>query len=44
MGYSVATIKRMALKGELPYVIKFPGSTGGYLFDRDVVANFQRNP
>ena len=37
LGKSRATIKRWALHGTLPPVIKMPGETGAYLFDRAVV-------
>jgi excisionase family DNA binding protein len=30
---SVATVKRMAADGRLPYAAKVPGTTGAYLFD-----------
>lgn len=33
LGKSVATVKRMAADGRLPYAVKVPGDTGAYLFD-----------
>lgn len=37
LGVSLATIKRLASKGDLPHVVKMRGGTGAYLFDRAVV-------
>lgn len=37
LGKSVATVKRMAADGRLPYAVKVPGDTGAYLFDPSVV-------
>lgn len=34
LGVSPATVKRLALSGELPPASKFPTVTGGYLFER----------
>lgn len=34
LGCSVATVKRRALVGDIPYAQKLPGETGAYLFDR----------
>jgi excisionase family DNA binding protein len=34
LGVSKATVKRLALSGELPHALKLPGDTGAYLFDR----------
>ena len=36
-GYSVRTIKRLALSGKLPHVHKLPGANGAYLFNREDV-------
>ena len=33
LGKSIATVKRMAADGRLPYAVKVPGDTGAYLFD-----------
>lgn len=40
-GWSVTSINRWALSGELP-ARKLPGRTGAYLFDPAVVETFQR--
>lgn len=37
LGKSVATVKRMAADGRLPYAVKVPGDTGAYLFDPSVI-------
>jgi predicted site-specific integrase-resolvase len=37
-GWSTGSIKRWALRGDLPYVKKANGKTGLYLFSRDVIA------
>lgn len=42
LGTSIATVKRLALSGELPHADKYPTKTGGYLFDRNVVEMFAR--
>lgn len=34
LGVSVRTIHRMTVKGLITPSIKFPGQTGGYLFER----------
>jgi hypothetical protein len=36
-GWSVTSINRWALNGDLPSVRKLPGRTGPYLFDRQIV-------
>lgn len=36
-GRSVATVKRAARSGELPFALKMPGDTGAYLFVRSTV-------
>lgn len=37
LGKSIATVKRMAADGRLPYAAKVPGETGAYLFDADEI-------
>jgi hypothetical protein len=37
LGIHVATVVRRAQTDELPYVVKIPGKTGAYLFDRKVI-------
>lgn len=39
-GWSVTSINRWALKGELP-ARKLPGRTGAYLFDRSAVEAYR---
>lgn len=34
---SVRTVLRMALEGDLPFVMKLPTKTGGYLFNPEAV-------
>lgn len=36
-GWSVTSINRWALQGDLPYAHKLPGRTGSYLFERSLV-------
>ena len=40
-GWSVTSINRWALNGELPAVRKLPGRTGAYLFHRADVESFR---
>lgn len=42
LGVSRATVKRMATDGRLPYLLKVPGDTGAYLFDRRTVERYAR--
>lgn len=34
---SVPTVKRRAKAGEIPSILKAPGQTGAYVFDRKVI-------
>lgn len=34
---SLPTVKRRVKRGEIPYILKAPGTTGGYVFDRKVI-------
>lgn len=38
---SVRTVHRLATAGDLPYVHKLPGPNGAFLFDPQVVADFE---
>ncbi len=40
--YSIATVKRLALRGELTPVYKVPGKTGAYLFTPDEVERYSK--
>ncbi len=40
---SRSTVLRLVEKGELPYEIKLPGTTGSYLFSSSVVEMYRRN-
>ena len=42
LGKSTATVKRMALAGELPHALKLPGDTGAYLFHPKDVERLQK--
>ena len=37
LGKTVSAVNRDAQLGYLPFVLKLPGKTGAYLFDRDLV-------
>lgn len=37
LGCSVATVKRKAKDGDLPYAFKLPGKTGSYVFLRSEI-------
>ncbi|CAB4136963.1 Helix-turn-helix domain containing protein, partial [uncultured Caudovirales phage] len=37
LGKSLATVKRYARAGKLPVILKVPGATGAYLFDRAAI-------
>lgn len=37
LGRSVATVKRLAKSGDLPYVFKMEGETGAYVFSRTAI-------
>ena len=37
------TVKRAAKSGRLPHVLKMPGKTGAYLFDREAVLRWAEN-
>lgn len=41
-GWSITSINRWALLGDLPVARKLPGATGAYLFDRAAVEDFRR--
>jgi excisionase family DNA binding protein len=43
LGVTIRTVVRMAQDGRLPPALKFPGMTGPYLFDRNVVEMFARH-
>lgn len=36
-GWSVTSVNRWALAGDLPYAHKLPGRTGSYLFERVLI-------
>jgi predicted DNA-binding transcriptional regulator AlpA len=36
-GWSITSINRWTLAGDLPHAHKLPGRTGSYLFDREVI-------
>lgn len=37
LGYSLAKVKRLAQRGDLPVAQKLPGGTGAYLFHREEI-------
>lgn len=41
LNYSIATVKRLALRGELPPAFKVPGKTGAYLFAPEAVERYR---
>lgn len=42
LNYSIATVKRLALRGDLAPAYKVPGKTGAYLFAAEVVEQYRR--
>lgn len=42
LNYSIATVKRLALRGELTPAYKVPGKTGAYLFTADEVERYRK--
>lgn len=42
LSYSIATVKRLALRGDLTPAFKVPGKTGAYLFAPEVVEQYRR--
>jgi excisionase family DNA binding protein len=37
LGVTARQVQRLAQKGQLPFVVKMPGESGAYLFERGVV-------
>ncbi len=42
LGVSTTTVHRLAAAGDLPYIAKFGGLRGAYLFDPAVIALYAR--